>query len=204
MTTAKQFIAYGISVIFHPLIIPTLAFLMLMNSGFYFALLSFDAKKIMLLVVFLSTFLLPLISIGLMSLNSRFKPDLDKGPDRVLPMLSTAIFYYVGYYALGRMQIYPVYRVFLISSILIIVILMLVSIRWKISAHMAGIGGLIGAIIALSLRLGLNSSLLLAILIGIAGLIGSSRLALRKHTPLQIYAGFLAGFFTNYLIIIYI
>jgi membrane-associated phospholipid phosphatase len=69
---------------------------------------------------------------------------------------------------------------------------------------MAGIGGLIGAIIALSLRLGLNSSLVLGILIGIAGLIGSSRLILGKHTPMQIYAGFLVGFSVNYLIINYI
>jgi len=201
---AKHSIAHGISVVFHPLIMPTLAFLFLMNSGFYFTLLSFDAKKIILLIVFLSTFLLPLVSIGLMGLNTRFKPDLNKGPDRVIPMLSTAIFYYVGFYALGRLNVYPVYKVFLISSILIIVVLMIISMRWKISAHMAGIGGLIGAFIALSLRLGLNSSLALSVFIGIAGLIGSSRLILGKHTSVQIYAGFLTGFGVNYLIINYI
>ena len=201
---AKHSIAHGISVVFHPLIMPTLAFLFLMNSGFYFTLLSFDAKKIILLIVFLSTFLLPLVSIGLMGLNTRFKPDLNKGPDRVIPMLSTAIFYYVGFYALGRLDVYPVYKVFLISSILIIVVLMIISMRWKISAHMAGIGGLIGAFIALSLRLGLNSSLALSVFIGIAGLIGSSRLILGKHTSVQIYAGFLTGLGVNYLIINYI
>ncbi len=200
----KQITAYGISFAFHPLLIPTLASLLLMNSGFYFAMLSFNSKKLMLLVVFLSTFLLPLITIGLMSFSSRLKPDLNKSPDRVVPMLSTAIFYYMGYYLLGRMQVYPVYQVFLISSILIIVILMLVSVRWKISAHMAGIGGLVGAITALSFRLGLNSSLLLAVLIGIAGLIGSSRLILDKHTPMQVYAGFLSGFGVNYFVISYI
>lgn len=200
----KQGIARGISAIFHPLIIPTLAFLLFMNTGFYFSALSFDAKKIILLVVFLSTFLLPAISIALMNLNTRFKPDLEKSPDRVVPLLSAAVFYYVGYYALGQMNVFPVYRVFLISSILIIILLMLVSIRWKISAHMAGIGGLIGALAALSLRLGLNSSLILSILIVIAGLTGSSRLILAKHTTPQVYAGFLIGFSTNFLIIIYI
>lgn len=200
----KQGLAYGISVIFHPLIIPTLAFLLLMNTGFYFSALSFDAKKLILLVVFLCTFLLPLITLGLMNLNTRFKPDLERSSDRVVPMLSAAVFYYAGYYTLGQMNVFPVYRIFLISSILIIILLMLISVRWKISAHMAGIGGLIGALIALSLRLGLNSSLILAALIGIAGLIGSSRLILKKHTAMQIYAGFLVGFSTNFLIIIYI
>jgi len=200
----KQAIARGISVVFHPLVMPTLAFLLLMNSGFYFALLSFEAKKIILMIVFLSTFVLPVVTIALMGLNTRLKPDLDKSADRVVPMLSTAIFYYVGYYALGRLEIFPVYKVFLISSILVIVVLMMISVRWKISAHMAGIGGLVGIFIPLSLRLGLNSSFLLAILIGIAGLIGSSRLILGKHTPLQIYAGFMAGFGVNYLIINFI
>lgn len=201
---AKHSIACGVSVIFHPLLMPTLAFLFLMNSGFYFTLISFDAKKIILLIIFLSTFLLPLVSIGLMGLNARFKPDLDKSPDRVIPMLSTAIFYYVGFYALGRLNVFPVYKVFLISSILIIVILMIISVRWKISAHMAGIGGLTGAFTALSLRLGMNTSLALSILIGIAGLMGSSRLILGKHTPMQIYTGFLTGFIVNYIIISYI
>lgn len=200
----KQLIAQGISVFFHPLVMPTLAFLFLMNSAFYFAMLSFDAKKTILLIVFLSTFLLPLVSIGLMGLNTRFKPDLNKSPDRVIPMLSTAVFYYVGFYTLGRLHVYPVYKIFLISSILIIVVLMMISVRWKISVHMAGIGGLTGAFIALSLRLGVNSSLALSILIGIAGLTGSSRLILGKHTPIQVYAGFFTGFGINYLIITYI
>ncbi|MGD9930060.1 MAG: phosphatase PAP2 family protein, partial [Mangrovibacterium sp.] len=129
---------------------------------------------------------------------------MDKNTDRIVPMLFSAIFYYMGYYYLGRIPIYPVYRVFLISSVLTIILLLVITLRWKISAHMAGIGGLIGAIIALSLRLGINSSLLLAVLIGVAGLVGSSRLLLGKHNPQQIYAGFFLGFAVNYLVLNYI
>ena len=200
----KQSAARGISFAFHPLIMTTLGFLLLMNSGFYFALLTYEAKQFILLVVFLSTCLLPLVSIGLMGLNTRFKLNMDKSTDRVIPMLVTSVFYYMGYYYLGRIPVYPIYRVFLISAILIIVLLMIISMRWKISSHMAGIGGLIGVIIALSARLNINSSLLLSLLIGIAGLTGTSRLILGKHNSIQIYAGFLIGFAVNYLIIDYI
>ncbi|MCW0483512.1 phosphatase PAP2 family protein [Gaoshiqia sediminis] len=200
----KHQIARTISLLFHPLLIPTLGFLLLMNSSFYFALLTFQAKKYVLLVVFLSTFLLPLVSIGILTMNPRFDRSMDKNTDRIVPMLFSAIFYYMGYYYLGRIPIYPVYRVFLISSVLTIIILLIITLRWKISAHMAGIGGLIGAIIALSLRLGINSSLLLAGLIGVAGLVGSSRLLLGKHNPLQIYVGFFLGFAVNYLVLNYI
>ena len=200
----KKIIAQGISFIFHPLIMPTLAFLLLLNSGFYFSLLTYRAKLFILLIIFLSTFVLPLLSIGLMRLNTKFRVDLNKHADRVIPMLSTAVFYYLGYYYLGRLPVYPIYRVFLISSILIIVMLMTVSVRWKISAHMAGIGGIIGAFMALSFRLNTDTSVFLSFLIAIAGLLGTSRLILDKHNPVQVYAGFSAGFLINYMIINYI
>ncbi|MGE4586542.1 MAG: phosphatase PAP2 family protein [Mangrovibacterium sp.] len=201
---AQRHIAYGISILFHPLIIPTLAFLLLMNSGFYFALLPFRAKQTILLVVFLSTFLLPLTSLALLRLNPLKKTDLSKSQDRIIPLLVSTLFYYLGYILLGKLEVYPVYRLFLISSILIVLLMMIISIRWKISIHMAAIGGLTGAVIALSLRLQLNSSLLLTGLVGIAGLLGTARLVLKRHNPLQVYAGFFIGFSVNYLIINYI
>lgn len=196
-----QKLAKAISYLFHPLLMPTIGILLLMNTGFYFALISFEAKKFILLIIFTSTFLLPLISIGLMLAASRFKLDLNKHSDRVFPLMSTALFYYLGYYFMGKLPVFPIYRILLIGSILTIALLLIISIKWKISAHLAGIGGLVGAILALSLRLSINSSDLLAGLILIAGLLGTSRILLEKHTPLQVYAGFFLGFAVNYLFI---
>ncbi|TDO01231.1 phosphatase PAP2 family protein [Sunxiuqinia elliptica] len=200
----KHFIARFFSIVFHPLLIPSLGFLLLMNSGFYFSMMNPTAKKVLFLIVFLSTFLLPLLSLGLLSFNKRFDSSMEKSTDRVIPLLFTAVYYYLGYFYLGKIQIYPIYRIFLLSTILIIILLLLISMKWKISNHMAGIGGLIGAVLALSFRLGINSSVLLGALIIVAGLVGSSRLLLQKHNPLQIYAGFFAGFTINYLVIIYL
>ncbi len=197
----KEKYAKAISLVFHPLLIPTIGFLVLMNSGFYFSLISTEAKIIVFIVVFLSTFLTPLISLILMNISSRFQLSMDKSTDRVVPLLFSAIFYYVGYFFLGRFSIYPVYRIFLIASIFIIIVLMLISMKWKISAHMAGIGGLLGALIALSLRLEINNSSLIAVLVGIAGLVGTSRMVLGKHNSLQIYAGFFLGFAVNFVIL---
>jgi len=199
-----QKLAKAASFLFHPLLMPTFGFLLLMNTGFYFALISYEAKKFILLIVIMSTFLLPLISMSFMLFSPRFKINLDKSSDRVLPLLSTAVFYYLGYYFLGKVPIYPVYRIVLISSVLTIAILLIVSIKWKISAHLAGIGGLIGAFLALSLRMNFNSSLLLASLIFVAGIVGTARIVLEKHTPIQVYAGFFLGFAVNYLIMAWI
>ena len=200
----KQVIAQALSILFHPLLIPTIGFLLLMNSGFYFSMLSFEAKKFLLLVIVMSTCLLPALSLGLLSFNPHFNVKMTQSTDRVIPLLLSAIFYYVGYYYLGRLPVFPIYRIFMLSTILIVITLMLVSMKWKVSNHMAGIGGLIGAILALSFRLGLNSSLLLGCLIAAAGLLGTSRLVLDKHNPLQIYAGFFMGFAINYLVIIFL
>ena len=201
---AKQAIAQFFSLVFHPLIIPTLGFLLLMNSGFYFSMMSFEGKKFLLIIIFLSTFLLPVLSLGLLSFNKHFDATMSKSTDRVLPLFMSAIYYYLGYYYLGRLDVYPIYRDFLLATILIILMLLLISMKWKISNHMAGIGGLIGAVIALSFRMGINSSMLLCGLIILAGILGTARLILKKHSQLQIYAGFFLGFMVNYLIIIYL
>lgn len=129
---------------------------------------------------------------------------MDKSTDRVLPLMFSAIYYYVGYYLLGRLPIFPVYKIFLISTILVIILLMIISLRWKISNHMASIGGLTGALIALSLRLEINTSYILALVFLFAGLIGTARMILKKHNPLQIYAGYALGFLVMFFILMFI
>lgn len=196
--------AKALSYIFHPLLIPSMGFLLLMNSGFYFTLISFQAKKYIMLIVVLSTLILPLISLSLMLVTTRFRLNLDKASDRIIPLLNTAIFYYLGFYFLGKLPVFPVYKLMLISSVLTIAILLFITIRWKISAHMAAIGGLIGIFLALALRLSFNASFLLSSLLLVAGLVGTSRILLEKHSPMQVYAGFLLGLVLNFMIILFI
>ncbi len=201
MKNTTTFLAKGISTLFHPLLIPSIGFLLLFYSGFYFSMMNWDVKKFILLIVFFTTCVLPLLTIALLSMNERFNRAMDKNTDRILPLMFSAIYYYIGYYLLGRLPIFPIYKIFLISTILVIILLMLVSLRWKISNHMASIGGLTGALIALSLRLQINTSQIMALVFLIAGLVGTSRLILEKHNPLQIYAGYALGFFVMFLIL---
>lgn len=189
------------SIIFHPLLIPTLGFFLLFNSGFYFAILPWSVKKFMLLVVFLSTCVLPLLSILLLSLNPKFDLNMEKSTDRILPVMLSSIFYYLGYLILQRLPVFPIYQFFLIASILIQIVLVIVSLKWKISAHSAAIGGLVGGFFGLSFRLQENPVFLLALLVLIAGTVGTARLILGKHTNSQVYAGFLLGFLIMSLVI---
>ena len=129
---------------------------------------------------------------------------MDKHTDRILPLLFTAVYYYVGYYLLGNFNIFPVIRVFLIASVLIIITLLLISFKWKISNHMAGVGGITGTIIAVSFRMGINPVLLISAIILVAGLVGTARLYLGKHTLAQVLAGFTLGLGILYIAIMYV
>lgn len=195
--------ARATSIVFHPLLIPTLGFFLLFNSGFYFALIPWSLKRFILLVIFLSTCLLPALTIGLLSLNQRFDINMDKSTDRVLPLIFSSLFSYVGYMILQRIPIYPIYNLFIVASILVQIVLLIISLRWKISAHSAAIGGLTGGFLALSLRMNENPLMILSLLFLIAGFVGTARLILEKHTNIQVYAGFLLGFLIMNLTILF-
>lgn len=79
---------------------------------------------------------------------------------------------------------------------------LVVNSRWKISAHAGGIAGII-ALLAVMARMGGTPTNLTWWMAGatvIAGLLGSSRVYLYRHTPMQVLAGYVAGFFPAYLL----
>ncbi len=183
-----------ISFAFHPLMIPTLGFLLLFNSGLYFALIPWGLKKMILLIILLATGVFPALSIGLLGLSSRFDLNMEKNTDRVLPLILSSIFYYSGYLVLAQWPVFAIYKFLLVAAILVQIALLFISLRWKISAHSAAIGGLLGGFLALAYLFHKNPLLMLVSLILIAGLVGTSRLILEKHTNWQVYSGFLVGF----------
>ena len=193
-----------ISIIFHPVLIPTLGFFLLFNSGFYFSMLTWEAKRFVLLVVFFSTGILPILSVAILALNSKFDISMENSRDRIIPLMSSSIFYYLGYVLLGRMKAFPVFKIFLVASVLVIIALLLISFKWKISNHMAAVGGVTGTIFALSFRSGINPIFTILTVILISGLVGTARMVLKKHDLKQLTAGYILGFFVLYLVIYFV
>lgn len=82
---------------------------------------------------------------------------------------------------------------------------LLVNSWWKISAHAGGIAGIV-ALLAVMARMGgtqVNLTWWIAGAFLIAGLLGSTRVYLDRHTPMQVLAGYVAGFFPTYLMATY-
>lgn len=193
-----------ISLIFHPVLIPTLGFLLLFNSGFYFSMLTWEAKRFILLVVLFSTGILPILSVAILALNPRFDISMNNSRDRIIPLLTSSVFYYLGFVLLGRMKAFPIFKLFLIASILVIIVLLFISFKWKISNHMAAVGGMAGTMFALSFRSGANPLYAILTVVLISGVVGSARLILNKHSISQIISGYALGFSVLYLVIYFI
>ena len=147
-------------------------------------------------IIFIATFIIPAISIGTLRL-SNFITDynLDDKKQRITPFLFVTCFYgiftYFFYSKLSDNNL--IFLVFATNTVLLFT-LTVVTYFWKISVHGAGIGGIIGFILALSLVYPiLNFAVILAIIVIITGLIAYARLSLNAHTPLQVYAGVLLG-----------
>lgn len=78
---------------------------------------------------------------------------------------------------------------------------MVVNLWWKISAHCAGIAGVIAMLLTM-MRVGTSTTSIMPWLYGtiaLAGILGTCRVYLRRHTTLQVIAGYTVGFTCIYL-----
>jgi hypothetical protein len=87
---------------------------------------------------------------------------------------------------------------FLLGGGLAILITALINLKYKISAHMVGIGGMLGGLMAISSLTQFDMTVYYILVILVAGLIGFARLILKEHQPYQLYLGFLLGLIVQF------
>lgn len=191
LKTAAKFFSY----VFHPLIIPTVGMTIIFNSNSYvnFAI-PYEIKKAVVILVGLSTFVIPtLFTLFLQNRGYINSVEMETTKERVLPYGFTIIFYFFTLYMMMKAPIPPVIFNFMIGALVSVILAFIVNLKWKISAHMIGIGGLTGALIATSFLLNVNLITYVTSSILIAGIIASSRLILNAHNPIQLIIGFVSG-----------
>lgn len=188
-------LAKAVSFIFHPLLIPTYALIILFNLHAYFALIIPQIAKWQIIgLVFIITSILPLFFIFLLLKNGVIKSFyMHKREERNFPFIIVAIFYFLTYYLFRQIQIAPLFYFFILGATLLIITTLIINLFWKISIHMIAIGGLLGTLLGISFMFNMNIPFLILLVILCSGLIGFARLKLNSHSPPQIYAGFLTG-----------
>ncbi len=189
-----------ISIIFQPLLIPTYAIIMLINME-VFSNLPVFWRWIAIAGTFVFTAVLPAVPIFFMmrrgDINDVF---ISKREERTMPYLFSFIAYVFWSMFMWRTMQFPIFIVSMsIGSTLTIVIIVLVNLKWKISAHLAGMGGIVGAIFGVCYRMAYNPLWFFVLIFSLSALVALSRLELKAHTPLQTLVGFLVGFVMTFL-----
>jgi len=194
-------VARIISIIFHPLIMPPVGMLLLFNSGTYLDFLTFPQKRAIFLIMFFGTTVLPLSLLPAMLLQriiSNLK--MEDRRERVLPLLITVVFYSFTWYLLARINVPSLVSIYAVTAGVTVFVCFLVSLKWKISLHMTALGALAGMLMAIAFRHSVNLQLYLILVFLAGGVTGWARLALRAHTPSQIYTGYLGGWAIAFII----
>ena len=104
-------------------------------------------------------------------------------------------FAFLGFWLLGRIGYTNIVRQLYLVLIILLSTFSVITFRWKISMHMTAIGGLCGFLLVWGMNYqgDVRNAFILFLLL--SGILATSRLYLKKHTPLQVYLGFLFGLF---------
>ena len=184
-----------ISLVFQPLLMPTYAMLLLMNMEI-FILLPLRWRLIAIIGTFIFTGVLPALPIWLMmrrgDVNDLF---ISKREERTMLYLFSFMAYVFWALFMWRTLQFPMFIVAMgMGSAVSIFIIVFINLKWKISAHAAGMGGLCGSVFGVCYRTAINPVWFFAVILLISGLVALSRLELKAHTPGQVLAGFVVGF----------
>lgn len=205
------YVAHGLSLLFHPLLLVTYILLMLLMINPYLFGVHKTADQIPLVVlVFFSTFLMPVIAIVMMKTLGFIKSwDMRERTDRIVPYIATSVFYISTYYYLVKMPGIPVaFKMFMLGGLIALFLSFFINNFSKISIHTVGMGGLLAmTVITMSffrqssllidtwlfgpIRLSMLSVLILVILA--SGMVGTARLLLGAHEPRDLWGGYLIG-----------
>ena len=189
------------SIVFTPFSIPFLAFLVLFLFS-YLRIMPILYKGIVLGIVYCFTILTPTITIFLFrKINGFARQELSERKKRYVPILLTIISYVFCLLMMRKLNI-PWYMTGIIFvSLVISIICILVNLKWKLSEHMAGMGGNIGGLVSFSALFSYNPVVWLCLFILIAGILGSARIVLGHHTLGEVLSGFVVGLVCSFLIL---
>jgi hypothetical protein len=196
-------LAHALSILLHPLLMPVitlgLAFTLDPHLSYF---IEPRSQLVILAMVGIMTVVFPLLSITLLWRSGLVSgPTLPLREERTAPYVMTLFYHGMAYYLLRRSELDPATFSLVIGGMVALFATLLINLRWKISAHMVGIGGLLGALSGLLLQHGTIAPLELAPFILVAGALGTARLLVSDHSPAQIYAGGAVGFLSTFVCI---
>jgi hypothetical protein len=187
-------IAKAVSIVFHPLMIPLYAIFIIFHSGTLFSFVPDTVKNFTYIIAAISTVLLPMSVLPLLKFQKIISDyALTDRRERIIPIILSIIFYFMGFYLTSRLPMTNMILALYKALMLAIFGVGMISLYWKISIHMCSMGGLCALVCFINCYYQASSFAWIVFAILMAGIMGSSRLLLGRHTPTQVYLGFLWG-----------
>lgn len=197
-------VAKTLSVVLYPLFVPTYGMVLYclahaMHAG---TPLPWIWSLIAIIGTFLLTCVLPVTAIWvLMRKGTITNMQIENATERTMPYIYTIIGFGFWAYLVIAILKAPLYLAFIsIGAVVAITLVALINRWWKISAHLTGLGGLVGGILCYCLGIsGVPSWTMVAVLMAISWILMWARLYLDAHTPAQVCAGWLLGIACTFL-----
>lgn len=197
-------IARTLSIMFTPFYLPIVSMIAMFFFS-YLSILPWQYKLQVIVETYLFTILIPTL---LIHLYRRYHGwsffHLRARERRMVPYIISILSYFAWYYIMRWMHMPHFMSSIIVAALFVQIVCALTNVWFKVSAHMAAIGGVTGGIIAFSLIFGFNAVWWLAFVLILSGMVGTSRMMLRVHTLSQIVTGYLLGAITTFLVIILI
>lgn len=187
------------SFLFHPLLMITYGILLALTYT-YLAIYPFSMKLLIAGGTFLSTAVVPGLFILLMvKSGAAVDVELSDRRERLVPYLIFITSILLCVFFLYKMLMPFWLLAMMIGACVALLLAIVVNFYWKISAHAIGIGGLLGGIMGVARIHLMNPYWSFIVVLLIAGFVGTSRIFLKRHTPMQVYAGFCLGFICTFV-----
>lgn len=182
------------SLIFSPFYAPLWVFLWLFLFS-YLRMWPLSYKLFIMVTVLMFTIIIPRVAIEIFRRVTGWTHwQLSHRENRYIPYFLTIASYVACVFLFINLNTALFMRGIILATLMTSLACAVVNAWWKVSTHMAGMGGMVGTVISFSYLFYFNPIIPMCCMLLLSGIMGSSRMILRQHSLAQVLAGFLIGF----------
>ena len=197
-------IANTLSWVLHPFLLPVYLMAVLLTMTI-FAHYSTQVKFYLMWVVALYAIVIPFLALGVLHSLGRISSfKVDNRRERWLPLAVGIVCYILCAITFAKIPSAIFLRKFMVAAACCEAMCLVVSLWWKISLHLTGMGAVVALLVVMNI-VGVGNMLIpLMVAILAAGALASARLYLGCHNGAQVLAGFCGGFVVAMLAVLFL
>ncbi|MEX0811578.1 MAG: hypothetical protein WD048_05120 [Chitinophagales bacterium] len=193
--------AYLLSVFFHPMLLPSYALLLIaLVYPHFLSNLTREEVVRLLATITTNTLIFPILVIFLMKkLNFINSYEMSDRKERIIPFIAISIFYFWTFMVVKSLGIGGFINDIMLGASLSVFAAFFFNLFIKISVHTLAFGNFITLLVALTFMSSYNLEWPLALVIVVAGMVGTSRLVLKAHNNAEVFMGYAIGFACQFI-----